>query len=87
MQSIAGLSPGYSSWFAITPSNTTLVTCRAIYVGTSAPSNVVVQPQTGGVAGTAVTFTNVIQGSILPVNLEEGYVTTATTASTLIGLQ
>lgn len=73
----------YSSAAAITPSDTTLVSCKAIYVG--AAGNVTVNMSPTG--GTSVLFTAPPVGSILPVNLSGGRVmSTGTTASALVAL-
>lgn len=81
MQAIPGLD-GYSDCFDITPSDTTQVFCRAIYVGGA--GNVAVKPK----GGSAVTFTAPPVGSIIPVGLEGGQVmSTNTTATLLRGLR
>lgn len=74
----------YSGAAAVTPSDTTLITCRALYVGTSASATVVINP--GAAGGTSVTFTNVVQGSILPVELNQGRVMAASTATNIVAL-
>lgn len=70
----------YSSAFAVTPSDTTLINCRAIYVGGA--GNVTVTPK----GGTAVTFTAPPVGSILPMALDGGVINAATTATLLVAL-
>lgn len=81
MQAIPGVA-GYSDQIALTPSDTTQVFCRAIYVGGA--GNVAVKAKNG----TAVTFTAPPVGTILPVNLDGGQVmSTNTTATLLIGLR
>jgi hypothetical protein len=72
----------YSSYAAIVPSSTTLLNCRAIYVGGA--GNVVVASKVGG---TLVTFTAPPVGSILPIELNEGIVDATTTATLLVALQ
>jgi hypothetical protein len=73
----------YSSATAITASDTTLVTCKAIYVGGAGNVTVNMSP-TGG---TSVLFTAPPVGSILPINLAGGRVmSTGTTASALVAL-
>lgn len=77
------LWPGqYSSFQAITPSDTTLINCRAIYVGGA--GNLAVSPDK--TAGTTTTFTAPPVGSIVPVELNQGRVMAATTATLLIAL-
>lgn len=71
----------YSSAFAVTPSDTTLINCRAIYVGGA--GNVTITPRTGG---TAVVFTAPPVGSILPIELNQGLINAATTATLLVAL-
>ena len=78
----AGPWATYSSYAAITPSSTTLVNCRAIYVGGA--GNVVVASKVGG---TLTTFTAPPVGSILPIELNEGIVDASTTATLLVALQ
>ena len=82
MQQIGG--PVYTGAFAITPSDTTGINCRAIYVGGA--GNVAINTSVAG--GTAVTFTAPPVGSIIPIGLDNGRVmATNTTATLLIGLQ
>lgn len=70
----------YSSFLAVTPSDTTLVTCRAIYVGGA--GSVTLSPvQTGG---TPVLFTAPPVGSIIPVELNEGRIMATGTSATLL---
>lgn len=73
----------YSGFAAITPSDTTLVNCRAIYVG-GAGNVTVNSSQTDG---TSVTFTAPPVGTILPIALDSGRVMAATSATLLIALQ
>lgn len=76
---------GYSSFIAITPSDTALVNCRAIYVGGA--GNVAVKASPIGAPGTAVTFTAPPVGSIIPVEINGGQImATNTTATLLIAL-
>lgn len=73
----------YSSLAAVTPSDTTSVTCRGIYVGGA--GNVTVNPGLSG--GTSVTFTAPPVGSILPIELNQGRImATGTTATLLVAL-
>jgi hypothetical protein len=77
------LWPGqYASAVAITPSDTTLISCRAIYIGGA--GNLAINP--AQTAGTSVTFTAPPVGSIVPVELNQGRVMAATTATLLIAL-
>ncbi len=71
----------YSSFKAITPSSTTPVTCRAIYVGGA--GNVVVASAVGGAL---VTFTAPPVGTVLNIELNQGIVDASTTATNLINL-
>ena len=72
----------YGSATAVTPSDTTVINCRAIYVGGA--GNVAVKT-TGG--ATAVTFTAPPVGTILPVMIDGGQImATNTTATLLIAL-
>ncbi len=66
---------------AVTKSDTTAVTCKALYVGTG--GTVVIAPSVGG---TAVSFVNVENGQILPIELKSGTVNAATTASDIVAL-
>lgn len=71
----------YSSFLAITPSDTTQINCSAIYVGVG--GNVAVATQTGA----AVTLVGVAAGSVLPINLIEGRImSTNTTATNIVAL-
>ena len=67
---------------AVTPSDSTIVTCMALYIGGS--GNIAIAPSQ---AGSAVTFSNVGAGTILPVSLKEGRVmSTNTTATNIVAL-
>ena len=66
---------------AITPSDTTLVTCGGIYIG--ATGDLAIQFQDGF---PTVTFVGVLQGTFMPLSLSNGHVMAATTASSLIGV-
>jgi hypothetical protein len=72
----------YASWKAITPSDTTLITCRAIYIGST--GNLTVNPDK--TAGTDVVFTAPVVGTIVPIQLNQGRVMAASTAGALIAL-
>ncbi len=74
----------YSSFAAVTPSDSTPINCRALYVAVT--GTVVV---TGGPIGAPigpVTFTAVPAGAILPIELNEGRVNAATTATGIVAL-
>lgn len=72
----------YASFLAVTPSDTTLITCSAIYVGVT--GNVAVAPLG---TGAAVTLVGVAAGSVLPINLIEGRImATNTTAASIVAL-
>lgn len=71
--------PGYGSAQPVTKSDTTVINCRAIYVG-----------GTGDVAvkttadAAAVTFSAVPVGTILPVMIDGGRIMSANTTATLL---
>lgn len=76
------LFANYGSAQAVTPSDTTVVNCRAIYVGGT--GNVAVKTATGAAA---VTFTAPVVGTIIPVTIDGGQImSTNTTATLLIAL-
>lgn len=76
------LAPEYSDGSAVTPSDTTQVFCRAIYVGGA--GDVAIKPK----GGTAFTLKAPPVGTILPINLEGGQImSTNTTATLLIALK
>lgn len=64
---------------AVTPSDSTELNCRALYVGTS--GNVVVQVPN---RDASITFSGVLGGTILPVSVRR--VMAATTASNIVAL-
>jgi hypothetical protein len=69
----------YGSFRAVTPSDTTPVTCRAIYVASVGQITIA-----STVGGTAVSFgATVPVGTILPIMLEEGTINAATAATVL----
>jgi hypothetical protein len=78
----AGPWASFSSFAAITPSSSTTVNCRALYVGGT--GTVVVAPKVGG---TLVTFTAVPVGAILPIELDQGIVDASSTATFITALQ
>lgn len=65
---------------AVTPSDTTVVKYRALYVGTT--GDVAVVPMGGS---SAVTFVGVPAGAILPIAVSK-VMSTSTTASDIVGL-
>ena len=65
---------------AVTPSDSTIVNCRAIYVGTTGDVAVTTRDR-----GTAVTFVGVPAGTILPVQCSK-VMSTNTTASDIVAL-
>lgn len=69
----------YASAAAVTPSDTTLINCRAIYVGGA--GNVAIKTQSGA---TAVTFTAPPVGSIIPINIDGGMIMATNTTATLL---
>lgn len=72
----------YGSAMAVTPSDTVLASCRAIYVGGA--GNVTVKTT---VNAAPVTFTAPPVGALLPVMLDGGYImATGTTATLLVAL-
>ena len=81
------LASQYSSWVTVTPSDTTLISCRAIYVGGGA-GNLSVNP--GATGGTTVVFTApsvaAASGVILPISLDQGRIMAATTSTNVVAL-
>jgi len=70
---------GYQPGRAVTPSDTTLVNCRALWVGGVGDLAVAAS----GTA-TAVTLTGVAAGTIVPIALDSGRVMFTNTSATLI---
>lgn len=69
---------------AVTPSDSTVLPItRALYVGTG--GTVVVVMAEAATASTTSTFTNVANGSVLPVQVSKVY-STGTTASSILAL-
>ena len=77
----AGPWATYSSFAAVVPSDTTPINCRALYI--SVAGNVTVQSGPPGALGAQVTFTAPPVGSILPIQLDQGRVNAATTATVI----
>lgn len=71
----------YGSFKAITPSDTTLLNCRAIYVGGAGSLTISPDATTAGIVITAPPV-----GTILPITLVSGRVLAATTATLLVAL-
>lgn len=69
----------YGTAAAVTPSDTTIINCRAIYVGGA--GNVAVKCTSGA---TAVTFTAPPVGTILPININGGQIMATNTTATLL---
>jgi hypothetical protein len=69
----------FGSAQAVTTSDTTPVTCRAIYVGGA--GNVAVKTSA---SATAVTFTAPPVGSILPILIDGGQIMATNTTATLL---
>lgn len=74
--------PQYGSWKAVTTSDTTLISFRAIYVGGA--GNIALSPDA---TTAATTFTAVPVGTILYMSADQGRImATNTTATLLIAL-
>lgn len=77
----------YSSYAAITPSSTTPLNTRAIFVPTQAAGGtVVVSPKVGGTL-TTFTFGTNADATVLPIELNQGIVDVTSTATGLVALQ
>lgn len=74
-----GTFANYGSVVAVTPSDTTPINCRALYVGGA--GDVAVKTAAGAAA---VTFKAPPVGTILPVMIDGGYVMSTNTTATLI---
>lgn len=73
----------YGSFVAVTPSDTTLISCRAIWIGTSAAQNLTINASQIG--GSSVLFTAVTPGTLYPLALDQGRImATGTTASNIV---
>nr|WP_041296554.1 hypothetical protein [Janthinobacterium sp. Marseille] len=71
----------YGSAQAVTPSDSTAINCRAIYVGGAGDVALKTSP-----TATVVTFKAPPVGTILPVMIDGGAIMAATTATLLIAL-
>lgn len=73
----------YSSFAAVTPSDSTAVTCRAIWVGGA--GNIALSTSS---TASAVTIEGVAAGTVLPIALDGGRImSTSTTATKIVALQ
>jgi hypothetical protein len=68
--------------FAVTPSDSTVINCEAIYIG--GDGNVAIKHRA---ENTTVTFVGVTAGTILPVKIVGGRIMAATTATNIVALQ
>jgi hypothetical protein len=76
-------SPIYTSFKAVTPSDSTLVNCRAIYIGGAGNIALSIDGTTA-----AVTITAPPVGTILPIALDSGRImSTNTTATNIVAFQ
>ena len=73
------LQSHYGSAQAVTPSDTTVISCRAIYVGGA--GNVAVKTTS---AAAAVTFTAPVLGTIIPIMIDGGQIMATNTTATLL---
>ena len=69
----------YSDFSAVTPSDTTLITCRAIYIGGAGNIAISTSP-----SATPVVFTAPPVGTVLPIMLDQGRIMSTNTTATLI---
>ncbi len=69
----------YASFSPVTPSDTTLINCRAIYIGGAGNIALSIDGST-----TAVTITAPPVGTILPISLDRGRIMATNTTATLI---
>ena len=75
-------SPSFGPGAAVTPSDTTLINCRALWVGGAGAVAIATQ------TGTAVTLSAVPAGTLIPIALDQGRVmSTNTTATLIVALQ
>ncbi len=65
--------------FAVTPSDTGGISARALYIGVSGDVKI------DTAAGSAITFSNAVGGTILPIRATRVY-STGTTATGIVGL-
>ena len=70
------------NYSAITPNDSTVVSFKALYIGTG--GNVAIAPSA---AGSAVTFVGVASGSFLPIEVKDGrLMATGTGATNIVSL-
>lgn len=69
----------YTGFMDVTPSDTTQINCRAIYIGGAGNIAISTSP-----SATAVTFTAPPVGTILPISLDQGRIMSTNTSATLI---
>lgn len=69
------------TFVAVTPSDSTSVSCKALYIGNT--GNVVIS---AGSTGAGITFVGVPAGLFMPVELQNGRVMAATTATGIVAL-
>ena len=76
-------TPIYTGWAAVTPSDTTLINCRALWIGGVGTFALSTSP-----TAAPVTFSGLAAaGTIIPVELNQGRVmSTGTTATLIIAL-
>lgn len=75
------LFASYGSFKAVTASDTTLVNCRAIYVGGT--GTLVLSPDS---ATAGVTLASIPAGTLIPAVLDQGRIMAASTATAIIAL-
>lgn len=71
----------YSSFAAVTPSDSTLINCRAIYVGGTGTLVLSVDGTTAG-----VTLSSIPAGTLLPISLNAGRIMAASSATLVVAL-
>lgn len=76
-------APAYAPGAAVTPSDTTLINCRAIWVGGAGALAVA-----SSATATAVVLSAVPAGTLIPIALDQGRImSTGTVATLIIALQ
>lgn len=70
---------------AVTPHDTTIVDCRALYVGTGGTVAVHMLGNAASPGGTSVSFVNVPSGTLLPISCHR-VLSTSTTATNIVAL-
>lgn len=75
----------YGSWVAVTPSDTTRISCRAIFIG--GQTGVQTLALSPDATTAATTFTSPTLGAIYPFELNQGRImSTGTTVTLLVAL-